>query len=403
MWSGKRIVLGVTGGIAVYKAAELASTLRQRGAVVEAVMTPAACEFVTPTTFRELTGNQVALDLFAPPARMEVQHVALAERADAIAVVPATANTIAKFAQGLADNLLTSVVLATRKPVLVAPAMNVGMYENPATQTNLALLRTRGFNVIGPAEGRLLSGSVGLGRLAPLEEILSALERLVCPSDYAGERVVVTAGGTREAIDPVRFIGNRSSGRMGVALAHVFAARGAAVTLVAGALEVPPPYGVEVLRVESTSEMRAAVLACLPKASMIVMAGAPADFRPDTESPHKIKREREAALALTLTPTEDIAAEVGRNKRPGQLLVAFAAETENLLENARAKLARKLADLVVANDVTVAGSGFGSETNQVYLLTSGETKPLPLLPKGEVAWAVADALLSIRGGRGRDG
>ena len=353
-------------------------------------------------TFRELTGNQVALDLFTPPARMEVQHVALAERADAIAVVPATANTIAKFAQGLADNLLTSVVLATRKPVLVAPAMNVGMYENPATQTNLALLRTRGFNVIGPAEGRLLSGSVGLGRLAPLEEILSALERLVCPSDYAGERVVVTAGGTREAIDPVRFMGNRSSGRMGVALAHVFASRGAAVTLVAGALEVPPPSGVEVLRVESTSEMRAAVLACLPKASMIVMAGAPADFRPDTESPAQNKTANvRPRSSLALMPTEDIAAEVGRNKGPEQFWWRLLPRRRTCWPTpgqtgAKARTCR--------GERYHRGRQRLRRGDQPGLSADvrGE-QSLPLLPKGEVAWAVADALRPFAGGRGLNG
>lgn len=400
MWAGRTIILGVSGGIAAYKAAELASSIRQRGAGVEAIMTPAACQFVTPLTFRELTGNEVALDLFAPSARFEVQHISYAERADVVAVVPATANTIAKIAHGLADNLLTSVVLATTKPVLVAPAMNSGMYENPATQANLAILRERGIILVGPAAGHLACGSVGIGRLAPLEEILFGLERLLCPCDFAGERVVVTAGGAREAIDPVRFIGNRSSGRMGVALARVFALRGAAVTLVVGAMDVPVPPGLEVVHVESTSEMRAEVLARLPAASAVVMAGAPADFRPAEEAARKIKREPETGLTLALMPTDDIAAEIGRTKRSDQLLVAFAAETEDLLANARAKLERKRADLLVANDVTSPGSGFGAATNQVYLLTAAEVRCLPLRGKDEVAWAIADAIQAIRAGRG---
>lgn len=403
MWAGKTIVLGVTGGIAAYKAAELASHLCQRGASVEVVMTPAACRFVTPLTFRELTGNPVAVDLFAPPARFEVQHVGLAERADAVAVVPATANTIAKVALGLADNLLTSVILATRKPVLMAPAMNTGMYENPATQANLEVLRRRGIVLVGPAVGHLACGAVGIGRLAPLEEILFGIEKLLAPGDYSGERVLVTAGGAREAIDPVRYLGNRSSGRMGAALARVFALRGASVTLVAGAMEVPPPPGVEVVRVESTAEMAAAVMARAEEATIVVMAGAPADFRPAEAKPRKIKREGTETLALTLVPTEDIAAAVGARKRPGQLLVAFAAETEDLLANARKKLARKSADLVVANDVTEEGSGFGTETNRVHLLTASQTVSLPLLSKEEAAWAIADALRAIRLGRMLDG
>ena len=399
-WDGKTVVLGVTGGIAAYKTAELASAMRRRGAAVEAIMTQAACEFVTPLTFRELTGREVHLDLFAPPARLEVRHVALAERADLVAVVPATANTIAKAAHGLADNLLTSVLLATKKPILMAPAMNVGMYEHPATQANLAVLRERGVTLVGPASGRLLSGAVGLGRLSPLEEILFGIERILSPADFAGEYVIVTAGGTREAVDPVRFLGNRSSGKMGVALAKAFALRGAVVTLVAAALEIPPPPGVGVVRVESTAEMRAAVLAHLPKASMVVMAAAPADFRPTEVPTHKIKRTREAPLSLALVPTEDIAAEVGRSKGPNQLLVAFAAETENMLGNAREKLAAKRADLLVANDITAEGSRFGADTNEVCLLTAAESRSLPLLTKDEVAWEIADALQAIRAGRG---
>lgn len=400
IWVGRTVVLGVTGGIAAYKAAELASAMRQRGAAVEVIMTRSACEFVTPLTFRELTGREVHLELFAPPARMEVQHVALAERADLVAVVPATANTIAKAAHGTADNLLTSVLLATRKPILMAPAMNVGMYEHPATQANLAALRERGVTLVGPVSGRLLSGAIGLGRLAPLEEIFFGIERILSPADYLGEYVIVTAGGTREAVDPVRFVGNRSSGKMGVALARAFALRGAAVTLVAAAMEVPPPPGVGVIRVETTAEMRAAVMAHLPKASMVVMAAAPADFRPAEVTMHKIKREREAPLSLALVPTEDIAAEVGRRKGPNQLLVAFAAETEDLLANARSKLAAKRADLLVANDITADGSGFGADTNEVCLLTAAESRSLPLLTKDEVAWEIADALRAMRAGRG---
>ncbi|MGE5550178.1 MAG: bifunctional phosphopantothenoylcysteine decarboxylase/phosphopantothenate--cysteine ligase CoaBC [Bacteroidota bacterium] len=403
MWSGKTIVLGVTGGIAVYKAAELASAMRQRGASVEVIMTPAACEFVSPLTFRELTGNQVGLDPFAPPPRMEVQHIAYADRADVVAIVPATANTIAKIAHGLADNLLTAVVLATRKPILVAPAMNTGMYENQATQANLALLRARGVRIVGPATGRLLCGTSGAGRLSPLDEIMTGIEALLCPQDLAGEHVIVTAGGTREPIDPVRFIGNRSSGRMGTALARVMALRGATVVLVAGAMEVPAPIGVELVRVETTGEMRAAVMARLPEATAIVMAGAPADFRARAPRAGKIKRERETDLSLALAPTEDIAAEIGRVKRPDQILVAFAAETEDLLQNARRKLARKGADLIVANDITAPGCGFGAETNQVHLLNGQACRSLPLMAKEDVAWAIADALLSLRLGRGLDG
>lgn len=397
-WSGRTVVLGVTGGIAAYKAAELASTLRQRGAEVRAVMTAAACEFVTPLTFRELTGFAAATDLFAPPAGFEVQHVAYAERADVVAVVPATANTIAKLAHGLADNLLTSIVLATRKPVLLAPAMNTGMYENPATRANLALLRERGVAVVGPATGRLLCGSVGAGRLAPLEDIVFALEKLLGPGDCEGLRVLVTAGGTREELDPVRFLGNRSSGRMGVALARVFAMRGAEVTLVAGTMEVPAPPGIEPVAVQTTADLGREVLARLPDVDVIVMAAAPADFRPAVRSGRKLKREE--GLSLSLAPTEDIAAAVGEKKTAGQTLVIFAAETEDLVAHARAKLFRKRADLVAANDVTLPGGGFGAEKNQLHLLTASGERPLPLLPKDEAAWAVADAVLSLRAGRG---
>lgn len=403
MWSDKSIVLGVTGGIAAYKALELTSEMRRRGATVHVVMTPAACQFVTPLSFRELSGNEVAIDTFAAPVRREVQHIAYATRADVLAVVPATANTIAKMAHGLADNLLTSVILATRRPILVAPAMNDGMYANAATRANLAALRERGVHVVGPATGRLLCGTVGEGRLAPLEEILAGIERLLSPQDMAAERVVVTAGGTREAVDPVRFLGNRSSGRMGAALARAFALRGAAVTLIAGAMEIPAPSGIPVVRVETTAEMRAAVLDRLADATAVVMAGAPADFRPERAAAQKIKREREGTLALTFVPTEDIAAEVGRTKRAGQILVVFAAETGDLLANARAKLARKRADLVVANDVTAPGSGFGAETNQIHLLTAREERSLPLLSKDAAAQAIVDAVRALRDGRGLHG
>ena len=392
MWTGKTIVLGVTGGIAAYKAAELAGEIRRRGAATEVVMTDAACLFITPLTFRELTGRQVSIDAFASSERMEVQHIGLATRADLIVIAPATANTIAKIAHGIADNLLTAVVLATKKPVLLAPAMNTGMYENDATQANLNLLIKRGMTIVGPASGQLLCGSVGAGRLSPLTEILFAMERVFSPQDFLGRKIIVTAGGTREPVDPVRFLGNRSSGRMGVALAKVFARRGAEVVLVAGVMEIEPPPVIELIRAESTGEMREQVLAHLPGASAVVLAGAPADFRAARPSGSKIKREGRTELELALIPTEDIAAEVGRRKRADQMLVIFAAETEDLRRNARLKLERKGADLAVANDVTSPDSGFGTETNQVCLITRTDEISLPLLPKDETAWAIADAM-----------
>lgn len=390
---GKRIVLGVTGGIAVYKVADLASRLVKAGAQVDVVMTPAAVQFVAPLTFQALTGRPVRVDMFAPHEDIAISHVALGQSADLLIIAPATANTIAKLAHGIADNLLTTTALAARCPILLAPAMETHMWQNPATQANMALLRERGMYVIGPAEGRLASGGYGPGRMAEPAEILEEARRIIgLKGDLAGRRLLVTAGGTREALDPVRFIGNRSSGKMGYALAAAARDRGGQVVLVSGPTWLECPRGVERVMVESAQEMYEVVLQWAPQCDALVMSAAVADYRPKVRQEQKIKKTA-GELVLELERTPDILGEVAR--RRGEwgapaVLVGFAAETQQVEEYAREKLLRKGLDLIVANDVTAPDSGFEVDTNRVILIGRAGSQPLPLMTKEEVAHYIWD-------------
>lgn len=394
MWQGKRVVVGITGGIAAYKAAELVSRLRQEEAKVQVVMTRAAGEFITPLTLATLAGGPVWQEMFAPGAG--VAHIELAQTAELVLIVPATADIIARLAAGLADELLCALVLATRAPVLLAPSMNANMYTHPVTQANLARLRELGYHVLEPESGFLACGARGPGRLPAVETILEAAAALLRPGKrLEGISVLVTAGGTREYLDPVRFLGNASSGKMGYAVAAEAQRRGATVTLVTGPTALAPPPGVEVIAVESAAEMYEAVLARAGTARVIVKAAAVADFRPKERAPVKIKKAGGPPV-IELEPTPDILGELGRLKRPEQILVGFAAETENAVEHAREKLVAKNLDLMVVNDVTRPGAGFGGDTNIVtFLFRDGQVEELPRLTKAEVARRLWDAIVGL--------
>jgi phosphopantothenoylcysteine decarboxylase/phosphopantothenate--cysteine ligase len=393
----KRIILGVTGGIAAYKAAAVCSQLVQGGALVDVVMTAAAQKFITPLTFQALTHRPVYTDMFDIPAGENIPHIALADAADLLLIAPATAHTLGKLANGLADDLLAAIALATPAPLLLAPAMETDMWRHPATQANLDKLRAWGATIVGPAEGRLASGAMGLGRMVEPEEIVSAARVVLGRhGDLAGWRVVVTAGGTREAIDPVRFVSNHSSGKMGYAVAIAARDRGAAVTLITTAA-LPDPFGMEVLHLDSAEQMLAAVLEATREADVLIMAAAVADFRPGTVAEQKIKKKGETeGLTLELVRNPDILAEVAAQKAAGhgpRLSVGFAAETEDLLANAKGKLARKKLDLIVANDVTASDAGFAVDTNRVTLVgADGSIEALPLLSKVEVAERILDVI-----------
>ena len=393
MLSGKSVVLGVSGSIAAYKAADLASKLAQAGALVDVIMTQEATRFVTPLTFRSLTHRPVVWELFDPDSELAVEHVALAQRADVVVVAPATANVLAKFAHGLADDVLTCTVLATAAPVVVAPAMDGNMYQSPATAQNLAVLRERGFTVVGPAHGHLASGLAGIGRMAEVMEVLGTIHLVLGRrGDLAGRPIVVSAGGTQEPIDPVRVITNRSSGKMGYAIAEAARDRGARVTLVSAPTGLADPVGVQVVRVETARQMREAVFSALNGASVLIMAAAVADFEAASPARSKIKKSKEGKLTLELTPTPDILAEA----RGSFVRVGFAAESENLLQNAQAKLLGKALDLIVANDITESDSGFGTETNRVVILDrDGGKESLPLLQKYEVAQRILDRVVPL--------
>lgn len=396
MWHGRRVVVGVTGGIAAYKAAELVSRLRQEGAAVEVVMTRAAREFITPLTLAALAGRPVRCDMFADESH--VPHIELAQAAELVIVVPATADIMARLAVGLADELLCAVILATKAPVLLVPAMNSNMYTHPATQANMARLRELGYKLLEPASGFLACGAQGPGRLPPVETILEAAAALLIPRTSLGNvKVLVTAGGTREYLDPVRFLSNASSGKMGYAVAAEAQNRGAEVVLVSGPTALPPPAGVRVVAVESAEEMYRAVLEHAPGARVVVKAAAVADFRPKAKAAQKIKKGV-APLVLELEPTPDILGELGRIKPKGQILVGFAAETKDALRHAQEKLIAKNLDLIVVNDVTQPGAGFEGDTNVVtFLFRNGRVEELPLMSKVEVAqrlWDAVEALLS---------
>jgi phosphopantothenoylcysteine decarboxylase / phosphopantothenate---cysteine ligase len=386
------IVVGVTGGIAAYKAAELVSRLKRESFTVHVIMTHNATEFIAPLTFESLSGNPVTVDTFDRDRPWEVEHVALAKQADLFVVAPATANVIAKLAGGIADDMLTTTAIATRAPILIAPAMHTGMYDNPATQENISKLKSRGVHFIGPEHGRLACGDEGPGRMSEVQEIHAMImEILGVKKTLSGKRILITAGPTREAIDPVRYITNRSSGKMGYALASEAAQRGAEVVLITGPVNLTPPLGVDVVNIVETSELYHEAVKHFPACSAAIMAGAPADYRPESVAEQKIKKTVPGeGLTLKLVENADIAAELGHMKRPGQVLVVYAAETENLLDHARAKLIKKNADMAVANDITVPGAGFDSDTNKVSILTQDETISLPMLTKAEVACAILD-------------
>ncbi|MDT8901513.1 bifunctional phosphopantothenoylcysteine decarboxylase/phosphopantothenate--cysteine ligase CoaBC [Anaeroselena agilis] len=392
MLAGKCVVLGVSGGIAAYKAVEVASRLRKQGASVYVVMTRAATKFVTPLTFREISGNPVVTSMWDEPKNWNVEHVALATRADLFLVAPATANVIGKLAAGIADDMLTTTLLATKAPVVLAPAMNCNMYLNPLVQANIAKLTGLGYHFIPPDEGLLACGVEGPGRLPEPAAIVDKVAALLgAGGGMAGRKVLVTAGPTREAIDPVRYISNHSSGKMGYAIARTAAARGADVVLVTGPTELAPPPGVRVARVETAAEMMAAVLAEFDDCDVVVKAAAVADYRVQAPAGQKIKK-RDDELALTLVKNPDILAELGRRKQ-GQLLVGFAAETEELVGHARDKLTRKNLDMIVANDVTLPGAGFGADTNIVKLLyPDGRVEEYGRTAKDELAGIILDKI-----------
>ena len=401
-FEGRRVALGVSGGIAAYKACEVLRGLQRAGCAVRVGMTKRACEFVTPLTFRALSGSHVVVDDYAPDNPDPIAHITFSQTVELFVVAPATANVIAKFAGGVADDFLTTTYLASNAPVLVAPAMNTTMLLHPATQRNLARLRADGVRIVEPDAGEMACGTVGPGRLSEPQLIVSAALSMLRESgrrasDLAGERVLITAGATREVIDPVRFISNRSSGRMGFALAEAARARGAEVTVVAGTTSAAPPAGVRVVRAESAEEMRAAVMREVAGSTVFIAAAAVADYRPAERAEHKIKKS-DAALTLRLEPTPDILAEVSRARSNGLLVVGFAAETERVAEHAREKLCRKNLDAIVANDLTQAGAGFDTDTNVITILTrdSQTAETLPLMSKLEAAHRVLDEVTRLR-------
>jgi phosphopantothenoylcysteine decarboxylase/phosphopantothenate--cysteine ligase len=398
MLEGKNIVLGVTGSISAYKAVDIASKLTQGGAVVGVIMTEAATQFVAPLSFQSITHRPVHTDMFAPVTDFDIEHVALAEWADVIVIAPATANTIGRLAVGLAGDLLSCTVLSTRAPVIIAPAMDVGMYHNSITQENLEKLRSRGHIIVGPAYGRLASGIEGVGRLAEIGEILAAIHQVLGRGgDLSGRRLVISAGGTQEPIDPVRYIGNYSSGKMGYALAEAARNRGGEVTLITAPAAISPPLGVEVIQVQTAIQMRQAVVEKAAGADVLIMAAAVADYRPEVVNQKKMKRKPDK-LTIELTRTPDILAEVS-----GDLIkVGFAAESEEIVENATSKLQDKGLDFIVANDITSADSGFAVDTNRVIIIDrDGKVDLLPLMLKSEVAHRILDRVAALLAGKSK--
>ena len=404
-----RVCVGVSGGIAAYKAAELVRELQRRSLEVHVVMTASAGKFIQPLTFAALTGHKVVTSLWdnagaddgsyeASTEKNGIEHIGEAQWADALVVAPATANILAKFAHGIADDFLTTMYLATQAPVLVAPAMNVNMWNHPATQANLETLRERGVRVVEPGTGDLACGMVGTGRMAEPEAIADAvLGVLNRRNDLAGETVLITAGGTREAVDPVRFLGNRSSGKMGYALAEAAQSRGATVILVSGPTALHPPARCEIVRIVTADQMRKAVLARITEATLVIKAAAVADYRPITVSEEKIKRT--GSITLELAPTEDILAEVVRRRRPGQLIVGFAAETNDVMANGRAKLLSKGADAIVVNDVSGNGVGIDADNNAATFLTLTTAIEFPAMHKRKLADRILDEIVTLRSPR----
>jgi len=395
MLKGKKIVLGITGGIAAYKSAELTRELIKRGAEVKVIMTANATKFITPLTLQTLSGNPVYTDMFSLIEEYEIGHISLAEEADILVIVPATANIIGKIASGLADDLLSTTVMATKAPVLICPAMNSNMYTNNIVKENMSKLASNNYFFIESAYGELACGSEGYGRLPPLDEIIEEIESILTESDLTGEKILITAGPTQEPFDPVRYITNYSSGKMGYALATAARRRGAEVILISGPSSLPEPFGVKFFKVSSAIEMRDTVMDNMGDSTVIIKAAAVADFRPATISDDKIKKES-GLLNLHLERNPDIISEVAE-KKGDRILVGFAVETENLIENARNKMLKKNMDLIVANDVTRDGAGFQSDTNIVKILDrEGRVEELPILEKIEVADRILDRIKAMK-------
>ena len=396
MLKEKTILLGVTGGIAAYKSASLASRLVKAGAEVRVIMTEHATNFINPITFETLTGHKCITDTFDRNFEFQVEHVSLAKKADVIMVAPATANVIAKLAHGLADDMLTTTILASHAPKLVAPAMNTGMYENPVTQDNLALLKKYGMEVIEPAAGHLACGDEGKGKM-PEPEILyeHILRSCACKQDMKGLKVLVTAGPTQEAVDPVRFLTNHSSGRMGYSIAKACMLRGADVTLVTGRTALTPPLFVDVVPVVSAKDMYDAVISRSGEMDIIIKAAAVADYRPVHVAEEKVKKS-DSSFSLELERTDDILKYLGKHKKPGQFLCGFSMETENMLENSRKKLEKKHLDMIAANNLKVPGAGFETTTNIITIITPDSVKELELMSKDDAAFRLLDEILSRR-------
>lgn len=396
MLKGKTVLLGVTGGIAAYKAAALASALVKQHCAVEVVMTEHATKFVTPLTFEQLTGRRTMVDTFDRNFSHQVEHISLAQRTDLVLVAPATANVCAKLAHGLADDMLTTTILACKCPKLIAPAMNTNMYENPVTQDNLDILRRYGWEVIEPASGRLACGAVGAGKMPEPEDLLQhVLRHLAMPQDMAGMKVLVTAGPTQEALDPVRYLTNHSTGKMGYAIARMAMLRGAQVTLVSGPTSIAPPPFVEVVPVVSAQDMFEAVSQRAEESDIIVKAAAVADYTPVGYSDDKVKK-KDGDLSIPLKRTTDILQYLGQHRRPGQVICGFSMETRDMLENSRAKLEKKNVDMICANNLKVAGAGFGVDTNVITLITKQGVEELPLLSKEEAASRILSSLLFLK-------
>ena len=395
MLKGKTVLLGVTGGIAAYKAAALASALVKQHAAVEVIMTKNATEFIAPLTFEQLTGRKCLTDTFDRNFVHQVEHISLAERTDLVIIAPATANVCAKLAHGLADDMLTTTVLACKCPKLIAPAMNTNMYENPVTQDNLDLLRHYGWDVIEPASGRLACGAVGKGKLPEPEELLQhVLKYLALPHDLMGKKVLVTAGPTQESIDPVRYLTNHSTGKMGYAIAKMAMLRGADVTLVTGPTSIAVPPFVNVVNIKSAQQMFEAVAAHAEESDFIFKAAAVADYTPADYADNKLKK-KDGDMAIPLKRTQDILSWLGQHRRENQVICGFSMETENMLENSRVKLQKKNVDMICANNLKQAGAGFGVDTNVITLITKDDTLELPLLSKEQAANAIIDKALNL--------
>ncbi len=398
MLKGKNILLGVTGGIAAYKSADLCSRLGKQHAGVDVIMTEHATEFITPLTFESLCHRKTVTDTFDRNHPWEVEHIALAEKADCVVIAPATANIIAKLSYGIADDMLTTTVLACTCPKILVPAMNTHMYENPVVQDNLERLRRYGWHILEPATGHLACGTSGKGKMPEPETILQhVLLQCACEKDLQGQRILVTAGPTREAVDPVRFLTNHSSGKMGYAIAAAAACRGAKVTLVSGQVSIPKPEGLNFVSVTSAQDMYEAVTGRQQENDIIIKAAAVADYRPASVADEKIKKKEDGSdLVMELERTRDILQYLGEHKPAGQLLCGFSMETEHMLENSRKKLEKKHLDMIAANNVKVEGAGFGVDTNVLTLITKDSEKELPLLSKHQAAMALLDALLELK-------